>query len=122
MVKRFIFLLIAGLAFSGCEVSSIDNESKAANLGETIKGIWWLVDSDTTYAEVLISDKIYWFFDERPGIVYRNYEVIGSDLIRVYYYGYDGPGNLFASTQVKHLTMTQFGWLVAEDINTCIAG
>ncbi len=98
MTKKFIFLFLAGLLLIKCEVNSGRQTTGKQNLREIIKGVWWVVEKDTTYTEVLISDKIWWLFDENPGIIYMNYELTDDNQLKRYYYG---TNDLRSSNQIR---------------------
>lgn len=72
------------LAIIFCTYSCGAQTDRTQDLESRIQGLWWYQETDGSYAEVLIYDGIFWFFDERFGIHFYNYKISDNVLSRYY--------------------------------------
>ena len=81
-IKIFIVCLCP-LILLNCGLSPVKEE--ALELKNVIEGIWSYQEKDTTYTEVIFSDKIEWGYDDKFGLIAYDYEVTNDNLIRRFY-------------------------------------
>lgn len=63
-----------------------------------LPGFWHFQETDSSYAEVVFTDKIYWAYDDKFGVIAYDYKVTTDDSVKRFY---KGSGNLFSSFKVQ---------------------
>ncbi len=98
MITKLLVFCLCGLIFIRCSVGSPQEFVSNVDFKKEIQGVWRYQEKDTTYSEVVISDNIYWGYDDMFGVLSYNYE-LGKDSVLKRYY--KETGNPFPSLVIK---------------------
>ncbi len=106
MLKKLLLAYTFAIALSNCS----DRTNDTNEVKEAIKGIWWCLDIDSTYFEVVISDSVYWMYHNSAGVIAYDYELTDNKVLRRYYKTTHDP--ITSLTVVKQVPDTI--WIVAD--------
>ena len=95
-VEKLMTLILATIS-----ICCVDSDKNISNLAEVIPGFWYFHETDSSYAEIVMTEKIYWAYDDRFGVVAYDYQITSDDSVKRFY---RESGNYLSSFKAQKIT------------------